>query len=124
MAALSKVVKECHYTPVKVENGADRYCMKEDTRVDGPFEFGDKPVRRNVKADWEEVKKSAIDGKFDQIPAELQIKHLPNLLKLNALYSEPKDFAECRGIWIWGPSGTGKTTFARTHYSADVYIKA
>jgi len=70
------------------------------------------------------VKQAAIKGDFEKIPAEVQIKHLPNLLKLNALYSEPKQFEEVRGVWIYGPSGCGKTTFARTEYSEDVYIKA
>jgi len=30
--------------------------MKEETRIDGPWEFGVKPVQRNNKTDWEEVK--------------------------------------------------------------------
>jgi hypothetical protein len=40
---------------VKVNNGAHTYCMKEDTRVAGPWEFGIKPVQRNNKTDWEAV---------------------------------------------------------------------
>lgn len=44
MAALQKVDKQVHYEKVKFDNGADRYCMKEDTRVEGPWEFGEKPV--------------------------------------------------------------------------------
>lgn len=53
--------------------------MKEDTRVEGPFEFGQKPIQRNSKHDWEEVKQHAIKGDFDKIPAEIYIKHLKNL---------------------------------------------
>lgn len=34
-----------------------------------------------------------------------------------------KDVDNVRGIWIWGKSGTGKTTFARTEYSTDIYPK-
>lgn len=36
--------------------------MKEDTRVEGPYEYGVKPVNRNNKKDWEHVKKCAIAG--------------------------------------------------------------
>lgn len=126
LSYLTKIEKKAHFTPVVVENGADRYCLKEETRIEGPWEFGIKPVRRNVKHDWEEVKTSAIAGKFEQIPAEILIKHFPNLMKVQAHFSKPEEFEECRGIWIWGPPGCGKTTFAMTEYvdADDIYMKA
>jgi DNA mismatch repair protein MutH len=49
--------------------------MKEETRVDGPWEFGIKPVKRNSKEDWEEVRKLAMEGKMDKIPADIFVKH-------------------------------------------------
>lgn len=68
-----------HIEVVKVNNGAHDYCMKEDTRLEGPYEYGTKPVQRNNKTDWEEVKQNAIKGDFDKIPAEIYIKHMKNL---------------------------------------------
>ena len=59
ITALKKHCSRSHFEEVKVNNGADNYCMKEDTRLEGPFEFGIKPVKRNSKTDWEEVKKNA-----------------------------------------------------------------
>lgn len=35
----------------------------------------------------------------------------------------PYTHHECRGIWLWGPPGTGKTTHARLNYGDDIYIK-
>lgn len=55
-SAIKKLDRRLHIEIVKTNNGADDYCMKEDTRLEGPFEFGTKPVKRNSKADWEEVK--------------------------------------------------------------------
>jgi len=52
LSALKKVCGQAHYEPVKINNGADDYCLKEDTRVEGPWEFGVKPVKRNSKTDW------------------------------------------------------------------------
>ena len=55
--ALKKVEKKMHIESVKINNGAHDYCMKEDTRLDGPWEFGLRPVQRNCKQDW-----NAIEG--------------------------------------------------------------
>lgn len=44
VSALKKHCKKSHFEEVKVNNGAHSYCMKEDTRLSGPWEFGEKPV--------------------------------------------------------------------------------
>lgn len=49
LAKLKKFDPAAHWEVVKVNNGAHDYCMKEDTRVEGPYEFGTKPVQRNNK---------------------------------------------------------------------------
>jgi len=53
--------------------------MKEDTRLEGPYEFGVKPVKRNSKTDWEEVKQKCIEGRIEEIPADIYVKHYRNL---------------------------------------------
>lgn len=50
-AALKKIDSKVHWEIVKVNNGADDYCLKDDTRVEGPWQFGIKPARRNVKGE-------------------------------------------------------------------------
>lgn len=49
---IKKMDNRLHIDIVKRNNGADDYCMKEDTRLEGPIEFGEKPIRRNNKQDW------------------------------------------------------------------------
>jgi len=51
MTALKKHCPKAHFEPVYNDNGADAYCMKEDTRIEGPWEFGTKPLRQNVKGE-------------------------------------------------------------------------
>lgn len=79
---LKKMDKRLHIEIVKVNNGADAYCMKEETRVEGPWEFGIKPVQRNSKADWEEVYAKAKEGKLSDIPADIRVKHYANLKRI------------------------------------------
>ncbi len=68
-----------HWDVVKKDNGADKYCMKEDTRVAGPWEYGLKPVRVSSKVDWADVKAKAIAGELDKIPPNIYVGHYHNL---------------------------------------------
>jgi len=42
--SIKKADKKLHIEIVRVNNGAHDYCMKEETRIEGPYEFGIKPV--------------------------------------------------------------------------------
>lgn len=71
ITAMKKICSRSHFEPVEHDNGIDAYCMKEDTRVEGPWEFGVRPVQRNSKTDWERVKDHAKKGELDKIPASV-----------------------------------------------------
>lgn len=51
LSALKKFCSKSHFEIVKQNNGADAYCNKEDTRVEGPWTFGIKPARKNTAGD-------------------------------------------------------------------------
>lgn len=78
-ACIKKRDLRLHIEAVKINNGADDYCEKEDSRVDGPWRFGVKPVKRNSKADWADVKEKAKKGLLDEIPDDIYVKHYANL---------------------------------------------
>ena len=44
ITAMKKVCKHTHWEPVNKDNGAADYCMKEDTRVEGPWTYGERPL--------------------------------------------------------------------------------
>lgn len=71
LSYLKKYCSQSHFEMVRTNNGADLYCMKAETRVDGPWEFGTKPLKRNSKTDWDEVFQHAKKGEFDKIPAQV-----------------------------------------------------
>lgn len=41
-----------HIEIVKINNGAHDYCMKKESRIGEPVEYGKKPIQRNNKKDW------------------------------------------------------------------------
>lgn len=116
ITVLQKVSKESHYEKVKINNGADDYCMKESTRVEGPWEFGVRPVKRNSKTDWERVYEDAKSGNIEAIPCDIIVKHYGNLCKIAKDHIRPCDSEDVRGVWIYGRAGIGKSRKAREDY--------
>ena len=96
--------------------------MKEDTRVEGPWEFGDRPIQRSSKTDWQHVKDCAMSGNLEEIPPDIYVQHYSNLQKIRKDNLKPTDCGHLRGIWIYGESGIGKSRKAREDYP-DAYPK-
>ncbi len=122
-SVFKKFDKRIHFTKVsRTEDKAEIYCMKEETRLDGPFIFGIKPVRRNTKTDWEEVFELAKSGDISKIPADIKVKHYGNIKRIQKDFMIVADAPELRGVWIYGRAGVGKSRYARDHYP-DHYPK-
>lgn len=110
-----KVLPAAH-CEAAIGDKAREYCMKEDTRVEGPWEFGVKPVQRNSKADWEEVYLKAKRGRIEEIPADIRVRCYSQLKRIEKDHLEVKDAEDLRGVWIYGPSGVGKSWTARQKF--------
>lgn len=120
---MKKMCTRSHFEIVKVNNGAHTYCMKEDTRLEGPFEFGTRPVQRSSKHDWEEVKQCAVKGELDKIPGEIFVKHYQNLRAIAKDHQVNVNRTEARQcIWYYGKAGCGKTRTAVANHP-DAYMK-
>lgn len=128
LSALKKHDKISHFEPVKINNGADEYCNKVETRVDGPWTYGVKPAQLNKKGDkarrtMELIAKGAEKALEDgdiTLGQYIQTERAINLYKLKK--QEPYTPHHDRGVWIYGPSRTGKSTYARETYP-DAYDK-
>jgi DNA replication protein DnaC len=123
LAALRKFDGAAHWEIARGGERAITYCMKEETRVEGPYEFGVRPIKRDEKKDWDIVRKNAEEGKFESIPSDIFIRHYSNLRRIASEHVQPVDQLSCRGIWVYGAPGVGKSHAAREAFG-DIFIKA
>lgn len=112
-------VEYCHN-----ELSSERYCGKDETRVRGPWTYGE-PCRRGRRTDWQNARALVEQGKTD---AEIytEIPHLVSCTKgvekLKSLFGpKPPLTRDVRVIMLWGKPGTGKTHRARTTYP-DAFV--
>lgn len=103
------------------------YCKKSKTRVEGPFEKGDKTKVRvqGERTDLQKIKE-ALDAKSD-LRAISQTHFSQYLRYANAfksylcLNAPQRDFAPCILI-IWGESGIGKSRLVRERYKDAFWV--
>lgn len=87
---------------------AEDYVWKDLTRIGEPFEFGERPFRRNSQTDWDEVKRNAQRGDLDAIPGDVFVRYYPNLCKIRGDSLQPLAMVRTATVF-WGPTGTGKS---------------
>lgn len=122
-SALKSAVPAGHWEPVKNIDASLKYFVKENTRLEGPWTFGELPVKRNSKDDWEEVFNLAKSGKIEEIPAQIRVQHYSNLKKIQKDYLRTDINAETvRGVWVRGLPGCGKTHLVRENFT-PIYLK-
>lgn len=133
---MKKLCSRSHWELVRNDAASRRYVHKEDTRVEGPWEFGKRPLSDNNKADVEEKRQRKAEENLEilNLGAEMAVdagrvsikdyRHLKMSCDLYKLNTQPRfEAPDVRGIWIWGPPGTGKTHRARNQFG-EHYMKA
>lgn len=117
LAGLKKKDPRASFHVVTRDNGASAYCLKEDTRLEGPLEVGKRPLNRASKTDWEKIWKDAKEGKLDNIPADIKIRCYNQIKRIEKDHMKVEGEADdCKGVWVYGASGAGKSRFARDNY--------
>lgn len=91
------------------------YCKK-----DGNYhEIGEPPMSQDMKGRsekerWEQALSHAKKGHFDQIPADIYIRHFGNLERIATKFQAvPESIERLDCWWLYGPTGTGKSRTAR-----------
>jgi len=117
-----------HIERVKNLQAAIKYCMKEDTRVRGPYEIGVKP-EQGRRTDLEELAikvKAGVPMKTiaDEHPTEYG-RYARGLKDLKSAIMKPRSRKNDQAvIWLWGEAGAGKTSYVLDmHGEENVYVK-
>lgn len=113
----------------KVED-AVKYCTKEDSRVEGPWILGETAHSyMGKRTDLTEVAQAIINREpMEEIAQEYPeqyIKYHRGMERLNSILMPHRDCANpplC--VWIYGPSGSGKSRMVYDRYEpSDIYKK-
>lgn len=101
------------------------YCTKEDTRVDGPWEFGTMTTQ-GQRSDLWEVKEAIDAGATEKSLADdyftTWCHNYKALREYKSLSVTPRN-APVETHVLYGGSGTGKSTYAKTNWP-DAYYKS
>lgn len=123
MVTMKKLLNDRYHFEMKrgTIQEASEYCKKDGNF----FEKGSMPEEQGTnggqanKRRWEEARQAAKEGNFDAIPTDLWIKYRRSF-KDEYHETVTKQTIEIRDpdlknhfIWIWGPTGTGKSHMAR-----------
>ena len=111
---------------LEVQRGSNKeasdYCKKEGNYIERGTLPDEQQTRGGeaTKRKWEETMKAAKEGRFDDIPPDIYIRYRNSLKaiyqeEVNKNTTEITDI-ELKGhfIWIYGPTGTGKSHLARS----------
>lgn len=101
------------------------YCTKEGDYV----EAGVKPMSQKEKGQanverWAVAKSLAEEGRYDEIDPEISIKYINNLKKLRRFAAPQTIDGVMEHMWVYGPTGTGKTRRVREENPGKLYIKS
>ena len=132
LAACKKINKEAHWEPRRgTHQQAKDYCMKEDSRVSGPWELGhekgDQGSRNDLEAIAELVKAKKTNLEIVESVGASASKFAKHIQFLRFTFCEAESDRQLQGVKViilYGPSGSGKT-YAAVNFLAgghDYYI--
>ena len=68
-------------------------------------------------ARWEMAYQLAKEGRIEEIPADIRLRHYSTVNKIAAKYQKaPPKLSKMDNLWIFGPPGTGKSTFVHNEF--------
>lgn len=113
MAGVQKLAKG-HWEIVRNFDAMNDYCQKVESRVKGPWTYGERPAKQGSKFDAI-LRECLLQTPLRKIAARypgLFMRYHGGITRTRELMT-PKRNSHTQLVWIWGPSGSGKTTYAK-----------
>lgn len=114
-------VADAHVEATRSKSAVE-YVWKEQSRDGERFEFGEQPVCRSKKADWDQVWLHAVSGEVDKIPSDIRIRCYNAIRRIYADSCVPVAMERSVSVF-WGKTGTGKSRRAWEEAGVDAYAK-
>lgn len=121
----AKISNEAHWEAARGNLEANkRYCTKEDTRVDGPWEVGVAAAQGQQRG-LDEATELVVSGtplcEVARLFPVVWVRHGKGLTYLRqtlALDSDRREFGpDGPELWVlWGPAGSGKSKWVKEHW--------
>jgi len=113
----------CDVRPSDFPEDAIAYCKKDGDFIErGSFKT-QKQKGDGEKERYKRAREHAERGEFDQIDADIYIRHLGNLKKIRAEKQvQPAQLTELSNVWLYGPPGSGKSSRAFSE-NPGAYLK-
>lgn len=123
LSAVKRIFGNGVHAELTKSKAANDYVWKDDTAVEGTrFELGALKLNRNSDTCWTSVFDNAKDGRLDDIPPDIRVRHYGNLRRIGMDYLSPAGMVrQC--IVFWGSSGTGKSRRAWHEAGLGAYVK-
>lgn len=120
--ATKKVLPRAHIEiAVGTPEQASAYCRKQDPNffVTGTLPLSPKQKGEAEQDRWMNIKKFAMEGLLEEIESKVFVQNYRSLKQISVDYqTAPPSLDAPVGVWLYGESGAGKTTFARALHPA------
>lgn len=108
---------------------AKAYCIKEESRVEGPWQYGEEPVSgQGGRSDLKKLKEALDAGKSEKVISDEMFsvwsRNFKAIERYSRLHTEKNRAWPTITTVYWGPPGTGKTRRVLAEAGADAYWMA
>ncbi len=122
---VKKLLPRAHWEPVRSNLACRRYCMKAETRLEGPWEQGIFKSAQGKRTDLIDLKRRALktsDPIISILSDTANNQQFRFIQNIRAIKPISKEYNQREVYWYHGKTGTGKTRKAYAESSEDYWL--